>query len=209
MFEPVSPSEMPTVSLLYKLNRIHLDSDYKSKYEPKAIYNDKISIIREDITTLAVEAIVNAANPSLLGGGGVDGAIHSAAGRWELRAECEKLGGCDHGDAKITGAYKLPAKKIIHAVGPIYSTMTGTDNQIQLASCYRKSLELAVKHDLRSIAFPAISTGVYGYPGWEASHVALGTVRAFFDEGHADKFDRVVFCTFLEVDENYYLRAVQ
>ena len=153
-----------------------------------------------DITTLAVDAIVNAANRSLLGGGGVDGAIHRAAGR-ELLAECRTLGGCATGAAKITRGYRLPARYVIHTVGPVYSG-SASDAEL-LRACYRSSLDLARAHGLHSIAFPAISTGVYGYPKEAAAEIALMTIRAWFD-AHPDAGMRVTIVSFSLQDDAIY-----
>ena len=148
-----------------------------------------IDIIRGDITTLHVDAIVNAANTTLLGGGGVDGAIHRAAGP-ELLAECRTLGGCQPGEAKITRGYELPARYIIHTVGPFWSGGKRGEPQT-LANCYRKSLLLAVENRIKTIAFPAISCGAYGYPIREATRIAIETTREFLATD--DKIDKVIF----------------
>jgi len=155
----------------------------------------RLEIIVADITTLDVDAIVNAANRKLLGGGGVDGAIHRAAGP-ELRLECAKLGGCGTGSAKITGGHQLKARHIIHAVGPVWSG-GGANEDALLAGCYRTALDLAAQARLSSIAFPAISTGVYGFPADRAARIAVGTVR---DEVAAAPrgLTQVIFCCFSE-----------
>ncbi len=146
-----------------------------------------------DITTLDVDAIVNAANRSLLGGGGVDGAIHRTAGP-ELLAECATLGGCDTGSAKITGGYRLKARAVIHAVGPVWQG-GGADEEALLAGCYRTALELAAAHRLSSIAYPAISTGIYRFPADVAARVAVGTVASELASAPRG-IARVIFCCF-------------
>ena len=161
---------------------------------------NQIQVVQGDITKLDCDCIVNAANRSLLGGGGVDGAIHRAAGP-ELLAECRTLHGCRTGEAKITKGYRLRAKYIIHTVGPIYS---GTaEDATQLADCYRNSLNLAKEHDVHSIAFPAISTGVYGYPLEDATEIAVKTVAQWLKD-HADYAMQVIFCCFDARTERAY-----
>ena len=160
----------------------------------------QIRVMQGDITKLDCDCIVNAANRSLLGGGGVDGAIHRAAGP-ELRTECRTLHGCQTGEAKITKGYRLKVKYIIHTVGPIYS---GTaEDAIRLADCYRNSLDLAKEHDIHSIAFPAISAGAYGYPLEEATEIAVKTVAQWL-EIHADYAMQVIFCCFDARTERVY-----
>jgi len=152
----------------------------------------QLEVVSGDITKLAVDAIVNAANSSLLGGGGVDGAIHRAAGP-DLVAACRLLGGCATGDAKITPGFRLPAKYVIHAVGPVWRGGASGEPEL-LALCYRRSLELAIENNVRTIAFPAISCGVYGYPIDAAADIAIGETRRVLADG--DDIDRVLFVAF-------------
>ncbi|KAI1383747.1 MACRO domain-containing protein [Hypoxylon trugodes] len=199
---PISASEIPSLNLLYKLDRLDVSRLGPLKGASPA-YNDRIGLFRGDITTLSVDAIVNAANTSLLGGGGVDGAIHRAAGP-KLLAECRTLGGCPTGASKITDAYKLPCKKVIHTVGPVYDDTHPAVSEAALRDCYRSSLELAVKSGLKTIAFSAISTGVYGYPSLDAAHVACDTVRKYLGTGDGEALDKVIFVTFEEKDVRAY-----
>jgi O-acetyl-ADP-ribose deacetylase len=168
------------------------------------VYDRRIELVTGDITKLAVDAIVNAANASLLGGGGVDGAIHRAAGP-ELLAECRALGGCPTGEAKLTRGYRLPARYVIHTVGPRWRG--GTSNEAALlASCYRASLALALAHDLRSLAFPAISTGIYGFPRPEACGIAVDETHRFLLGD--DRIKRVLFVSFDAETEALYCRTL-
>lgn len=160
----------------------------------------RLEAIQGDITKFAVDAIVNAANSSLLGGGGVDGAIHRAGGPAILE-ECRRIGGCPTGEAVVTTAGRLPAKKVIHTVGPVWHGGTRGEPEL-LAACYRNSLQRALENGLRTVAFPNISTGVYGYPKRLAAPVAVETVREFL-ERHPDGFDRVLFVCFDE--ENFQI----
>jgi O-acetyl-ADP-ribose deacetylase (regulator of RNase III) len=164
----------------------------------------KVDILVADITTLRVDAIVNAANSRLQRGGGVDGAIHRAAGP-ELQAECSTLGGCDTGSAKITKGYRLPAKYVIHAVGPVWHGGRSGEEAL-LASCYRTALDLAAAHRLTSIAFPAISTGIYGFPADRAARIAVGTVVSELS-ARPRGMTRVVFCCFSDASAQHHMAA--
>ena len=213
----LSNADIPTLSLLYKLGKLAPPPagakppttlfGPSSLPPPSKALNDRVAIVRADITTLAVDAIVNAANRSLLGGGGVDGAIHRAAGPG-LLAECHRLGGCATGAAKRTAAYRLPCAAVIHAVGPVYDALDPEKSETLLASCYTASLRLAAAHGDRTIAFSALSTGIYGYPSRAAAPVALGAIRKFLVEedggSEAPKIRKVVIVTFEKKDVDAY-----
>jgi O-acetyl-ADP-ribose deacetylase len=162
--------------------------------------NPKISLLKGDITSLKTDAIVNAANKSLLGGGGVDGAIHRAAGR-ELYEECKTLNGCDTGEAKITKAYNLPAKFVIHTVGPVWDSGSNNERKL-LENCYRNCLKLAVKNNIKTIAFPNISTGLYRFPKQLAAEIAVNTVNSFLRENKS--IESIVFVCFEDDNYNIY-----
>ncbi|XP_035017816.1 ADP-ribose glycohydrolase MACROD1 isoform X1 [Hippoglossus stenolepis] len=175
-----------------------------SRYQRNEKFDQKISLYSGDITKLEIDAIVNAANKTLLGGGGVDGAVHRAAGPL-LKKECASHCGCETGEAKITCGYGLAAKYVIHTVGPIAQGGVGEEERKALRSCYENSLKTATENAARSVAFPCISTGIYGYPPEQAVHEALATVREYLD-AHHDKLDRVIFCVFLPTDKELYLK---
>ncbi|KAJ9143037.1 O-acetyl-ADP-ribose deacetylase MACROD1 [Pleurostoma richardsiae] len=209
-----SASDIPSLSLLYKLGKLSpapagtkppttISFSSTALPAPSKSFNDRIGLIRGDITTLSVDAIVNAANSSLLGGGGADGAIHRAAGRGLVR-ECRSLGGCPTGSAKITAAYSLPCRKVIHAVGPVYDMLQPEESERLLTGCYEKSLELAVQYGCRTVAFSGLSTGVYGYPSREAAPVAITAVRKFLEGKDGASLDKVVFVTFEKKDVDAY-----
>lgn len=196
--------EIQTISSLYALKKLVPVANPLATPSKKC--NEIASLARGDITKLQVDAIVNAANSSLLGGGGVDGAIHRAAGP-QLKKECSTLNGCMTGDAKITSAYRLPCQRVIHTVGPVYGGDARSEDLLR--SCYRRSLELAVQNGLKSIAFSAISTGVYGYPSDKAAKVVADEVRTFLDKPvNEGKLERVVFCNFGDKDVKAYLEAL-
>jgi O-acetyl-ADP-ribose deacetylase (regulator of RNase III) len=163
-----------------------------------------LDVLVADITTLAVDAIVNAANSKLMRGGGVDGAIHRAAGP-ELQAECDTLGGCETGSAKMTRGYRLPAKYVIHAVGPVWHGGNANEEEL-LAACYRTALALAAEHRLTSVAFPAISTGIYAFPADRAARIAVGTVVSELS-AQPRSLTRVVFCCFADESARHPMNA--
>ncbi|XP_029817534.1 ADP-ribose glycohydrolase MACROD2 isoform X2 [Manacus vitellinus] len=178
----------------------------KEDVQGKKSLSEKVSLYRGDITLLEVDAIVNAANSSLLGGGGVDGCIHRAAGPC-LVAECRNLSGCETGQAKITCGYDLPAKYVIHTVGPIARGHLTDIHKENLASCYKSSLKLAKENNIRSIAFPCISTGIYGFPNEPAAVIALNTIKEWLSKNH-NEVDRIIFCVFLEIDYKIFKKKM-
>ncbi|KAF4584189.1 macro domain-containing protein [Ophiocordyceps camponoti-floridani] len=193
-------SDIPTLTHLYHSSKLQQPSS--PSRQPSESFNSRVGLTNVDITKLRLDAIVNAANSSLLGGGGVDGAIHRAAGP-ELYDECSLLDGCLTGQAKITAGYELPAKHVIHTVGPVYSDSDPEDSQRLLRSCYRSCLAVAADHGVRTLAFSCISTGLYGYPSRDAAEVACETVRDYFQR-HPASLERVVFVAFEDKDLTAY-----
>ncbi|KAF4997170.1 hypothetical protein FGRMN_4065 [Fusarium graminum] len=198
--------EIPSLTQLYRnpesaLSQAALTSKKQPDYPASDSVNERVGLVRGDITKLRLDAIVNAANPSLQGGGGVDGAIHDAAGPG-LREECKPLGPIKTGQAVITKGYNLPATHVIHTVGPIYGS--DPNPKASLEKCYRESLRVAVKNKLQTVAFSAVSTGIYGFPNSSAARIACKTVREFLDSEEGSNLLRVVFITFVPPDVNAY-----
>ncbi|KAK9492495.1 A1pp-domain-containing protein [Lipomyces doorenjongii] len=198
-------SDIP--SLLEEYARHNLPRDPSSVHAPSAALNRKVSVLRYDITKVAADAIVNAANNRLAGGSGVNGAIQSAAGP-QLLEESLKLHGCQTGDAKVTKGYMLPAKLVIHAAGPIYDQYDKKEANRLLESCYLRSLQVAAENGVKTIAFPSISTGIFGFPITEASPIALNSVRQFLQSAEGMTLERVVFVLFAGEDEKVYRKTI-
>lgn len=203
-----SVNDIPSLSQLYRdpesvLSAVNPRGN--STYSPDDSLNKRVGLIRGDITKLRLDAIVNAANKHLGGGGGVDGAIHRAAGP-ELIKEGQPLGPIETGEAVITKGYNLPAKHVIHTAGPIYTAEK--DPGEKLAMCYRESLKIAAKNGLETVAFSAISTGVYGFPNGPAAQIACKTVREFLESDEGSKLSRVVFVTFVDPDVDAYYKTI-
>ncbi|EMD33911.1 hypothetical protein CERSUDRAFT_117441 [Gelatoporia subvermispora B] len=199
----VTLSRIPTLRELYRTSVLRLADSAKPRHQPRGCLLDKISLYQGDITKMELDAIVNAANRSLLAGGGVDGAIHAAAGP-RLLEECRTLHGCETGNSKITKGYDLPAGHVIHTVGPVYAKEKADMKAEQLVSCYKTSLQLALEHSVKHVAFPSISTGIYGYPIKDATHLALNTVREVMDTPDANELERVIFVVWSDSDKLVY-----
>jgi O-acetyl-ADP-ribose deacetylase len=203
----IEVSEIPTVTLLYEYGRLDWNPVEGLPLTALPEYNDKVAHIRADITKLRIDAIVNAAKPSLRGGSGVDGVIHRAAGPGLLK-ECLTLQGCSTGEAKITEGYNLPADKVIHTVGPVYGHYTSRESAKYLRNCYLNSLNVAVENGCKTLAFPAVSTGIYGYPSKDAAGIAIEAVRDFIISPAGKEIEKVVFCTFTEPDVLAYEKMI-
>ncbi|KAK3324386.1 hypothetical protein B0T19DRAFT_443802 [Cercophora scortea] len=213
----IEAHDIPTLPLLYKLKKLVAVKDGEELPgdlvdldaipEPSQDLNGRVGYIRGDITRMCVDAIVNAAKESLLGGGGIDGVIHRHAGPGLLK-ECRTLGGCPTGSAKITGAYQLPCKKVIHTVGPVYWPSKHAACEEKLASCYATSLAVAAANSCRTVVFPCVSTGIYGYYSELAAPVALSAIRKFLIEDAEHRIDKVVICTFEQKDVRAYNRYI-
>jgi O-acetyl-ADP-ribose deacetylase (regulator of RNase III) len=204
----MSDSEEDCIETLKELYELNALKGVKSpKYHHNASLLNRVSLWQGDITTLEIDSIVNAANSHLGDGSGVNGAIQRAAGP-ELLEECYTLGGCETGFAKITKGYDLPAKHVIHAVGPIYSRRTVETSAAQLRSCYSVSLEIAAQNDLKHIAFPSLSTGVFGYPVEDATHIALDAARRFLDTPEGNKLELVIFVVWSDHDREVYRHLI-
>lgn len=210
----VDAKSLPTLTKLYESGELtvpeHVNAvleNFRGNYEPSAALNDKIVHYRGDITKLKIDAIVNAANSQLMGGGGVDGAIHRAAGPQLLR-ECRAHGGCPTGEARVTSGYRLPATHVIHTVGPIYDEMDAQESTGLLVNCYNNSLDAAVEKGAKTVAFCAISTGIYGYPSQAAAIQACKTVRKYLEGPKGAEIERVLFVTFEMKDVVSYNNAL-
>ncbi|KAF8807059.1 A1pp-domain-containing protein [Phlegmacium glaucopus] len=195
--------DIKTIAQLYKRGVLKAVAPENRRWDPEPNFLERVSLYQGDITTLEVDSIVNAANRSLLGGGGVDGAIHGAAGP-KLLEECRGLNGCLTGQSKITRGYDLPARHVIHTVGPIYNSEEKVERAQQLASAYRTSLAVAVENSIRHVAFPSISTGIYSYPVPDATRIALNEVRTFLESEHGDELERVIFVVWSSQDKSVY-----
>jgi len=194
------------IAQLYKSGALKAKPPKRRRWNPEPNFLERVSLYQGDITTLEVDSIVNAANRSLLGGGGVDGAIHAAAGP-KLLEECRLLNGCRTGQSKITRGYDLPARHIIHTVGPVYDSknkVEKAEKAEQLASAYRTSLALALENSIRHVAFPSISTGVYSYPIRDATRIALNEVRSLLESELGNELERVVFVVWSNQDKAVY-----
>ena len=194
---------IPCLTQLY--DRGALSAAASAAHPPNARLNARVGLVRHDITRIAADGIVNAANESLLGGGGVDGAVHRGAGPRLLDA-CVLLGGCRPGEAKATAGFDLPARKVVHTVGPVYYRATDKKRAAEvLRSCYRRSLEVGEQNRLTSLVFCPVATGIYGYPNEEAAEIAISEVRRYLDEGRGGNYSMVVFTNILAVDYDPYL----